>query len=305
MRQLHRVISTHADDRDHFELALESMGLFQRENRQESGPELAYRGNSMIWGVHARTRLATSFLAPGATPDTVDYVVTGGLLGFRRLRPTARWRLYRMQLQDDKGGTIPGAPTPVADALPGDPPMVIREFCSPNLPAIEVVSRPEGQEYILPGGPVGNQGAFDATFGYAMRGLPAYRDANNQYGSSAASVTLPVENLIFDLIVHQDCTFPLEPEVLVYGFPHGGMESPAEQTVHNLLPISAPLEELTGRPPIVATPLMPRYSQMVARIFERMKWTPPEFRGWRVQLAYPPMSSRVVVRWPLQERPAS
>lgn len=305
MRRLTEVIEKHADDRDHLELALESMGLFQRESRPEGGLELAYRGNSMVWGLHARARISTAFLAPGvAGPHTADYAQVASLIGFRRLRPTARWRLYRMQLHDDKGGDLPGVPRPIGSRREGDPPMIVREFCSENMPTIESQPGREGVEYILPAGPVGNTAAFDCVTGYSMRGLPLCRDERNEYGSTAVSNTFPVETLIFDLLVHQALPMPPEPEVIVYGFPHGGMESPAEQVVQNVLPIAAPIAELAGRPPVVAMPLFPRYSQLVAFVFERMGWTPAQFRGWRVQIGFPPMSSRVVLRWPLPERPA-
>lgn len=306
MRQLNDVIETHADNREHLELTLESMGLFEREARPESGLELAYRGNSMVWGVHARARVSTTVFAPGTKrPHTVDFAQIASLLGFRRLRPSASWRLYRMQLHDDKGGALATVPQSIGSQRPGDPPMMVREFCSENLPQIGSKSGPEGVEFLLPGGPVGNTGAFDCVTGYSLRGLPAYRDEFNEFGSTAISNTLPVESLISDLIVHRDIVFPNEPQVAIYGFPHGGGESPAEQLPENRLPVPFTITELAGKPPVVATPLVPRYPQMLAHIMSRMGWNPEEFRGWRVQIAYPPMASRVVLRWPLTDPPSA
>lgn len=302
MERLNGVIEFHAGDRDHFELTLESMGLFEREDRPENGRELAYRGNSMIWGVQAKVRFSTTFIAPSKEdPATkIDYVQVGGVVSFRRLRPTARWRLFRVQIHDDKGGELRMVlPEEIEGNKPGDGPLVLREFCSPNLPPFEVNDTREGREFLLPGGPVGNTSAFDCFFGYVARGLPRLRAPGNEYGSCATPITMPAENLVMDIIAHRDAGVPLTPEIAVYGFPHGGPDGPSEQTVHNRLPMSEKVIELAGSPPALATPLVPRYPLLAAKICSRMGWNLGEFRGVRLLVKHPPMSSRFVARWPL------
>jgi len=305
LARLEKVVDLHAGDRDHFELTLESVGIFEREHRLDSGRELAFRGNSMIWGIQARTRFCAAFFAPSADQsETVNVVQVAGLIGFRRLRPSARWRLFRLQLHDDMGGLLPKAKIPeeINSSAPESAPLILSEFCSPNMPPIESVMTPEGQEFILPGGPIGNQASFDCFFGYIARGLPAYRAPMNEFASIGAPITLPVEVLVFDLILHRDLPMATAPVVEVYGFPHGGVESPAAQTIHNLLPISQEPVSLPGNPPALATPLVPRYSQIAARVYERMGWKPSDFRGLRVEIPYAPMSSRVVMKWGLPDQ---
>jgi len=304
MRRFNEVIDLHAGDRDRFELTLESMGLFERERRMEGGRELAFRGNSMIWGVRARTRLASFFLGPGDTGDgTLINVHVAGLLGFQRLRPGARWRLFRLQAHDDTGRALEAMlrPEEVEPKGPGDPPLLIREFCSPRIPELEVVDGARGREYILPGGPVGNLGEFDCMFGNIVRNTPSRRTATDEWIGGAATITLPVEHLVFDLIIHRDVRFAGGPEVMVHGFPHGGIDSPEAQSAAVALPFSERPVELAGRPPAVATPLVPRYSNLLSRVFSRMGWTPSDFSGLRLRIDFPPMSSRVVVRWRLPD----
>jgi len=303
MKRFIEVVDQHAGDRDQLELTLESMGLFEREYRIETGRELAYRGNCMIWGVQARVRMALALVGPQG-PDTMSFVSLGGLIGFRRLRPNVRWRLMRMQIHSDLGneptdiGVGPIFPTP-----PGDPPFVIREFCSDNVPALEQVISPEGREIMLPGGPVGSQGACDCVFGYAAKGLSRYRNEEDRFASVAASILLPTEVLICDLLLHNSVELEGKPELLIYGFPHGGIDSPAAQSVQNQLPHNFDVTELVGSPPAVGTAHIPRYSRIVNRVYEHMGWKPDEFRGYRVQIPYPVMSSKVVLRWPLPVRP--
>lgn len=302
LRRLGEIITTHAGGREHFGLTLESMGLIEPAHQIESGRELAFRGNSMIWGVQARTRLATSFLAPDGNGG-VTFVIAAGIEGFRRLRPSTRWRLYRLQLHDDKGGLMnevkrPEEIVPKADV---DTPLILREFCSPNMPAIETLDGPEGREYLLPGGEVGNSAMFDCTFGYVARGLPSSRTESDSTGSTAVAITLPAERLIFDIIVHKDLPMGGEMEALIFGYPHGGLDGPPSQTTANRLPIPLELVDLPGSPPAISTPHVPWYPALAARVYERLGWNPAHFRAKRLILAHPPMSSRVVVRWPLAE----
>ena len=67
-------------------------------------------------------------------------------------------------------------------------------------------------------------------------------------------------------------------------------------------PIAERVRELSGHPPMVATPLADGYDRLVARVFERAGWDAREFRAFRVTVAYPPMHSMVLMRFPLPAR---
>jgi hypothetical protein len=306
MTRLRDVVTDHAGDREHLELTLESIGLFERDTMAESGRELAFRGNSSVWGVQAQTRWSGTFFGPSRTSDTMDMVSISGLVGFRRLRPSVEWRLHRRRLFDDKGGTL--RPEQGMEDFepkgPGDVPQQIREFSSPNMPDLVVRDVAEGREIYLPGGPVGNRGTFDIFTGGIHRGLPRFRTPQERSASRAMGITLPVKALVFDLIVHRDVIIPESPEVILNGFPYGQTEDPRAQHTRHVLPINEELVELAGSPPAVSTPAVPRITRIVERVFTRMGWNGSEFRGLRLQVMYPPMSSVVVVQWPLPERPA-
>lgn len=303
LRDLDNVVVRHAGDRAHLELILDSMGLLGAENQLEGSREMFYRGASGLWGVHAKTRLQSCFLMPSRKDSSRhDVVMVGGLLGFRRLRPTATWRLFKSQLHDDRGQPMNGQPFIERFEMSNgeDPPHVVRRFCSPNMPRLETAPSGDNRiEHLLPGGPVGNLGAFDCVIANIVRDLPARAAPGNEYASFAASESLPVEQLIFDLIVHRSITDADHPEVSVFGFPHGGPDDPGAQRQQNLLPVSGTFTELAGSPPAVATPLVPRYTEIMLAVFERMGMKPGEFRGRRMVLKYPPMSSMVVAKWKL------
>jgi hypothetical protein len=296
------VVKEHAGDRDQLELILESMGMIDREASTLNGRELAFRGNSSVWGVQARTRLALMMVAPGRLEGTHDYTMLSGFVGLRRLRPSVQWRLARAQIHNDRGEALDDGQglEEINPKQPGDMPLIIREFCSPNMP--ELLSRPSGGELeiCLPDGQVGNRAAFDCYFGYAYRGISSRPSPDNLYGSAASSITLPVESLVFDLIVHRDVRMNELPEAAMYGFPHGGPDGPGAQTALNQLPLQERVVELAGCPPALATPLVPGLARMASTLYTRMRWNPADFRGMRLHVKHPPMASRVVMRWPLE-----
>lgn len=300
MSEFAAVVKEHAGDREQLELTLESMGMIEADAATISGRELAFRGNSSVWGVQARTRLTTTMVAPGK-PGTHDYIMLSGLVGLRRLRPSVEWRLVRAQVYTDASALMNDGPgmDQIERKQAGDLPLVVKEFCSPNMPALLAKPGPDGIEICLPGGQVGNRGAFDCYFGYIYRGIPCTPSPDNLHGSAAAPVTLPVESLVFDLIVHKGVKMPNMPEVAMYGFPQGGPDGPAAQTESNRLPLQERLVELAGSPPALATQAVPGLSKMGNALYARMGWNPADFRGLRLVVKHPPMGSRVVMKWPL------
>jgi len=298
------VVESHAGSREHLELTLESMGVLERESAGDTGRELAFRGNSAVWGVQARARVTAAFIAPTAgNPESHSVALISGLVGFRRLRPNVQWRLFRSQAHDDKGVQLPGGPEEFEAKKAGEQPLLLREFSSGNMPELTFTDTALGREFYLPSGEVGNRAVFDCFYGYIMRGLPAYRTPEDSVGSFAVPITLPVENLVFDIVYHRDIPIAETIEAALYGFPHGGPDDVTEQTVQNQLPLSERPSELAGPPPAVATPLVPALHRIAERVYSRMGWNPDDFRGVRLQVPNPPMSSRVVLRWKLAERP--
>jgi hypothetical protein len=300
MNEFAAVVKEHAGDREQLELTLESMGMIEADAATISGRELAFRGNSSVWGVQAKTRLTTMIAAPGIA-GTHDYILLTGYIGLRRLRPNIEWRLAKAQMQQDNNEPISEG-SGFQEIFPKQSPsipLLIREFSSPDMP--ELIARPSGDglEVLLPRGQVGNRGAFDCFFGFVYRGVSCVPSPENLYGSAAAPITLPVESLVFDLIVHKGVKLQGMPEIAMYGFPHGGPDGPAAQTESNRLPLQERLVELAGSPPALATPAVPGLAKMGGALYARMGWNASDFRGMRLVVKHPPMGSRVVMRWPL------
>jgi hypothetical protein len=297
VRRFNEVVRAHADNREQFELSLESMGLLERETTAATGRELAFRGNSSVWGVQARVRMCAAFVAPSASgPDKLDLVGISGVVGFRRLRPSVEWTLVRNKLRNDDGSNLDMG---VETGLEPGQASVLSEFCSPNMPALSVTHESGMREVILPAGEVGNSAAFDCYFGCRVPAVAATRSPGNEVGNIECDVPLPAENVVFDLIFHASLAIDKTVEAALYGFPRGTPDWPWKRA-HKLLMNEHPVE-LAGSPPALTTPLVPALPKIAARVYERMGWNPKEFRGLRLQVPYAPMNSELIMRWPLAE----
>jgi len=291
------VVRIHAGDRNTLELILDSMGGAGSGGRLEQSRKLAFRGNSGLWGLQARVRSTTTVIAPNREdPSFIDLSISGGVVDFRRLRPGIRWPLFRPRQYHDDGSAIELGPReePI-DPASTDPssPMLIRDYCSRNLPEIRAVRSRLGWDYELGDGPVGNLGAFTCFFGRIVRHATVnFRTDQDPFLDLLSHVTMPVETMMFDVLVHQDLPFLMNPQVMLLASTDGVGPGNEFQSI----PLEARPIELSGVPPALDTPLVPRYAELVSTIFERGGWTLREFRALRLTVKFPPMHSVAVMR---------
>ena len=302
VQDFRQMIDEHAGDRPTLDLIIDGAGRGQ-DKSLELSRRLAFRGNSGLYGVQARTRVVANFLSPNPDdPDRLDMVTVSGYVGFRRLRSGVRWPLFKPRswgISSDPAEQRDIEPVePSDEAAAGFP--LMPSFARGSLPKITRVMNSEGRTFVLEAGPVGNEGAFDCFWGDILRGaVNRSSTAKGECGEFGANITAPAERLIMDIIVDEELDFALAPEMLVFGrsfahgHPTGGNDDPS------LLPIQHPISLLAGSPPLVNTPLVPNYARLVSRVYERMAWDPKRFRGVRLSLEYPPLGSNVILRFKL------
>lgn len=300
-------VELHVGDRPTLELVLD--GLVPGANdRLEMSRKLAFRGNSGIWGVQARTRMALNVLAPNASdPSKLDLAMVRGYVGFRRLRPSVRWPLFQIRAWSTAKDAVVMQPQwePVEPDSNGDHTYIMHEFSSKNLPEIRTESTAEGTDIVAMPGPIGNFGSMDCFVGDMMRSaVSRYRGGGDDTGELGATISVPVETLVIDLVVHEDLAFALPPKVLVFGrvSPHG--QPSGDDQDRSMLPIVDEVRELSGRPPALATPRVPNYANMFTRVCERLGCRPSQMRAVRLEMKYPPLGSMVVLRFDLPDPPA-
>jgi hypothetical protein len=328
-RALMEVIGLHAGDRATFDLMLDGMGGANSGERLDASRKLAFRGNSGIWGIQARARMNTFFLAPSATnPDMLEYMLVSGLLDLRRLRANVSWPLFRPRYFSTDG--LPWTRGPSTGERGGEKSgetgseqgstraneksgrtaietdlnrgfQILPEFCTPDEPPIAIHHDQSGMVCMLEEGPIGNGGATTCYFGELIRNAaPRFAVEGSRFAELFAQIMLPVETLQIDLIVHKSFEWGLQPRVEM----RGRIEIEGFQTPP-IIPIADQPHRLAGRPPVLQTPLTDRYDEIISSVMGRAGWDLRDFNAVRLVVPYPPMHTMTVLRCPLPERPAS
>lgn len=301
---LHKMIELHVGDRATLELIVDGMGR-NGGDRLELSRKLAFRGNSGLWGVQAKTRLMTVFMVPNKEkPDQLDIAIVRGYIGFRRLRTDVKWPVFQVRGWGEEGEVITAPWRAVEDESQTGGLPLLKQFSTVEPSELEEVKTPHGTDYMLAPGPIGNAGAVDCFVSdYERAAVGKYRTEIDTTGEFGATISAPTERLIIDMIVDESLDFALQPYIRAYGGLF--MERTEEASPSGLLPIPVPQEvsALPGQPPVVATPQVPRYGEIVNYICERLDWNTRTMRGCRYELSYPPLGSTILMRFKLPDRP--
>lgn len=294
-----RMVEVHVGDRSTLELVLSSKapGRVPTEHLHQTR-KMAFQGNSSIWGIQARVKLASFFLAPSPDdPTQLDTASLSGLFDVRRLRSDASVPLLvRFSFNDD--GSVRHGPRarPIDTERSADPLMLMPEFCSAPLPEFVEIAADGYHRYQLAPGPIGNGGLNTWVSGECIRNFASiYADEHNRVGEHTAMVQLPVEWLVCDIQIHRSLVFALNPRAVLFG-QLGGGPAPTADASYDRLPMAEEIEPIGSAPPVVATPLLPSYPEMVERVYAGMGWDAAEFEGFRLTVRYPAMPASFVIQ---------
>lgn len=303
------MVALHAGDRATLQLLLDSLAAQDGDaSRLEESRRLAYQGNSGIFGVQARVRFASFFVAPNPEqPDMLDTATLGGLLGLRRFRPNASWILARStSFADDDTESKAPLRIPLDSRFPGPGPSLLGAYSDQPPPAVSVKEVGGMELYELASGPIGNTGIGNVSYGnYTRADLPRYCDAHNQNGEFHLFLANPVETLIFDFIWHKDLGVTETPTYTLPLNLHQSVLPAHSRASLELLPMAERPKRLPGAKPILSTPLIEQYGEMTDLVFEKLQWNPEDFQAWRIEVRCPPLPATLIMSYPLQEAPKS
>jgi hypothetical protein len=304
MEDFERVVSVHAGDRGTLELVAGGLvpGAPQRDAMHQAR-RLAFRGNSAIWGVQVRMNLSLSILAPNADdPRRVDLAQINGLVDFCALRSDVVWPLFRRAVWGDGRPAHAVDGEPIAPVRSTDDVPLLSEFCSPDLPELEVVHGEQETTFWLPARKVGRTGELTCIHAILIRGIGSqYAQGQDRLCELETSLITPVELLQADLLAHESMTWAHSPRADVYSLLEQRAERAPGSPGRMRLPIDEQAHELGLGLETMATSHVPGYRRMLAYVFEQLGWEPTEFRGFRYELGYPPVPSRVALTmdlWP-------
>lgn len=262
----------------------------------------AFRANSSMLGVQAAVQLGAYLFWPEShgTERSSAAAILRGFGGFRRLRPDVSWIIGRARRTDHQGRPYgqrsPEPLEPGAAALHGGVPLVTL-FSPEELPSVQRTMMPDGIaiDRLVPG-PVGLQASQSFFLAETMRpGLARRDDPENPSLRLVTSVHTPCELLVFDAIFHKDLA-PLGEPVLATASELGGVSlgycDPADRV---LLHMGAEIEDHGLGLRTMHITELPRYTQMLGSLCDRLGIRASDMHAFRVKIAYPPIPCGVMI----------
>lgn len=273
-------------------MLLANRGEDSTQQDRERARRTLFEGACSVWGVQAQVRFVTVFLFPSPeNPAVLDAAHVTGYVGFRRLseRP---WPLSYEAVHDASGRAQPLVKIPLDPSGSKEGQLqLVREFCDPRSPEIEVQVQGDYKCFNLAAGPVGNAGLTTCVFGSYLRSL--YETAPAQPDTAGFMVLLqtPVERVMFDYFVHRD--IPTDGRTITHlldrlTFPHQNRESDFDRQSMAITEEPRPLPAGTNGALTANIPWYPRLLDFVSR---RVGMPVEDFNGSRFEMAYPPIST--------------
>jgi hypothetical protein len=298
-----RLIRVHSGDRSALEMMGSALSPTGRRQRDEYHRKLLFQGASYVWGVQARVNLKLGLVAPGDKPGMLDFASVNAVLDFRRIRPEVTWIMASRRSRNDDGTPMATQASEAIDSRYADPAQapLVEDLCSKPLPEFRRYEEGGWTRFELVEGRVGNTGALNCVLGTIQRDIPYYRTPANEWGVHQAKCDIPAELLLIDVFFHRDLEFAFAPEAVLYS--EAAVALPEPQRDRYRLPLSETLQDLgtTGLPPV--TPEVPQYPRIMSTVYERMGWSPDDFRGVRMKIAYPAYPTALVLRYKLPPAP--
>jgi hypothetical protein len=293
------LVVRHAGDRATFEVVARGLGSTASQGSSlEQDRKLAFRANSALWSAQAGVQVTVAILAPNADdPSMVDVVHLFGLVDLRRLRTDVRWTLSRRRIFDDDSSAERRAEGEALDPSADNGAFsLIREFSSEPFPELIIEDLGNELQCSLPEGPVGRTGELTAMFGFRYRALGSQvASETDRYSQMISKLLTPAEQLHFDMLVHEDLALPMPPKVAIHGTLDGRGYHMGCGREGFALPFSETVVELGSGLAGAATPRMPWYGALLEWAYQRADWDPARFRGYRFEMAYPPVPADAIL----------
>jgi hypothetical protein len=312
VRDFKAVVQAHAGDRSAFDSMVSTLGGKSSAQVDLQHKRAAYKANSHIWGVRAKTQLSCLVLRLNPSdPEMVDMLGIRGLIGLRRLRPNAVWEISRARQSETDGRVL--ARHDQKRVIPIDPPgandtpgfSLLQRFCSQPLPRFRSVRGQAGFMNVeLEATDIGNKAAVTCLFGDIY---PAFfarycePDDPDPVFAAHTMVRTPCEQLVHDVMITPGLySKPSEPLVLS---DLRAVDPALSGRQRDLLPMPESVVYLGKGPEVLFSPDVPRYTEMAQYALDRAGWDARQFDVYRCRVEFPVMPSSVMVRFDMPRRP--
>ncbi len=254
-----------------------------------------FKNLSELKGVATAVELDAKILHPSEDGAHMDIAVIHGAFGVERIRPDVPVKFETLRLlrnpKERRATNLAG--DPVADDLDC---VRLDQFC--NAPPAPLVGKVIGDrvQYTLAGDSFGIGASFDLVLAELnLAEIPLGTESGQERTVFFFNVIdHPIRKLVFDLFVHRDLFPGREPELTVHDTSSSGPVRPEdpERDIDRMELIER-VELLGAGTAGVRLVEIPHYVRLLEHAYATLGWDPADFRGFRVQVDFPLVSSQV------------
>lgn len=301
------IITRYAGDRATFDSIVSGFADDEANQVDLAHRRLAFRGQSHIWGMQARVRMATYIFIPNARdPSLIDGAMIHGYYDLRWLRTGASLTMTSIAVANDKGQDV----TAVIEQLGDNTSKIglLEQFSDNPPPPMRLYERQDGiVSFEILGNQIGLPASTTCLFGHIARGSkPIYKTELDTHLRPMIVNKLPAESLVFNVLLHKG-TFGQLPassfllsELNRMGVPTADAES---RRLYEL-PMKERVAYVGTGINALHTSELPGYSDLLAWVTDHIHIDAQDFHAYHFRAEYPPTPASVVVEFPLLERPS-
>jgi hypothetical protein len=268
--------------------------------RENTSKQAAFKAMSFLVGYYSEAMASSIFLVPSEDGRMVDGIQVIRRLGIRRMRSHMPIPLFHYTRWPHEGEDIPASrldPIPPDPAGPHPSNLLLPDYSTDPMPAVEVFHEGTTTTVVLPGRP-GAEGAMDFAWAFRLRnGGPLDPGAGTHFLHSYF-MRMPTRSVVRDVFLAEGI-YPGAVPFVSWALPateqHEHPPVDAGARYYGQVDLDGEFERVDSGPRMLAVPGMPDHDRLTAEVLERAGHAKTRFRGWRCTLNYPvPMLEMLV-----------
>ena len=261
--------------------------------RENSSKQAAFKAMSFLLGYYGDVMASTLFVVPAEDGRMVDGIEIFRRQGVRRMRAATKIPLFNFTpWADDEGTDVPATrldPLVPDKAGPSPSNLLLPEYCTKPMPAVEVEREGRSTAVVLPGAD-GAEGALDFAWAFRLRNGGAREPAPGVHSLHAYFVHMPTRRVVRDIFLAESIYEGAEP-FASWALPatqqHDHPPGDGRPRYYGQVDLEGAFEPLAGTRRPFAIPGLPGHDRLTEDVLARVGHDRTRFRGWRCTLNYP------------------
>jgi hypothetical protein len=260
--------------------------------RENTSKQATFKSMSFLLGYYCELMASSIILVPSEDGRMVDGIEIIRRVGVRRMRSHTTIPLFNFTPWSDQRSDLPETRLDPLDDDPRGPNpdnLLLRDFCSDPMPAVDVVSEGPSTVVVLPGSPDA-EGTMDFAWAFRLRNGGPANPTPGVHVLHAYFLHMPTRRVVRDVFI-ADSIYPGAEPFVSWALPgtnqHSHPPGRGQARYYAQVDLEAEFEPIAGTRRPFAVTGMPGHDRLTQEVLKRVGHAKTKFRGWRCTLNYP------------------